>query len=123
LGAGYRRKGVDVSCDLEERATVARNACKAYLAIVACREILGADGLAGAIRGLLSLLCALFPFFPALGFVFFGLLAGPFLTFFVAPAATLLAAFFGVPLDFFFFFFKVLLLSSSHLAEKRQCSN
>jgi hypothetical protein len=66
---------------------------------------------------------ALFPFFPALGFVFFGLLAGPFLTFFVAPAATLLAAFFGVPLDFFFFFFKVLLLSSSHLAEKRQCSN
>src|SRR5579863_5544305 len=46
------------------------------------------------------------PFLPALGFVFLGLLAGPFFTFFTAPVAALLAAFFGVPLDFFFFFFK-----------------
>jgi hypothetical protein len=61
---------------------------------------------------------ALLAFFPALGLVFFGLRVAPFFTFLTAPAAALLAAFFGVPLDFFFFFFKVLLLSSSHLPGK-----
>jgi hypothetical protein len=50
---------------------------------------------------------AFFPFFPGLRFVFFDLLADPFLTFFMPPEAALLAAFFGVPRDFFFFFFKV----------------
>jgi len=50
---------------------------------------------------------AFFPFFPVLGFVFFGLLADTFFTFLMAPGAALLAAFFGVPPDFFFFFFKV----------------
>jgi hypothetical protein len=61
----------------------------------------------------------LLAFFPALGFVFFGLAEVPFFvfifTFFAAPVAAVLAAFFGVALDFFFcFFFKVLLLSSGH---------
>jgi hypothetical protein len=49
-----------------------------------------------------------------IGFVFRGLLADPFLTFFLAPVAALRAAFFEAPLDFFFFFFKILLLSSRH---------
>src|SRR5579872_638103 len=57
---------------------------------------------------------AFFPFFPALGFAFFGLADGRFAAFLTLPVAALLAAFFGEPLDFFFFFFKVLLLWTSY---------
>jgi len=55
--AGYRRKREDISCNLKKRATAVRNACKANLAIVACREIRDADGLARGIGGPLSLVC------------------------------------------------------------------